>query len=185
MEGRARARRLAAAGARRVLDVGCGTGRHVAALLERGHEAFGSDASSSMIERARVLIGDASRFEEWRLEEPVPPALAGRAPGTPGHLHEQLRRALGDLPLEGAVQAAQLRERVQARDGEAEDRGRRAQGGLRVRRQVGADGPDDGPQPLGVVLGGDHRDPHAPGGGDRSAPEALPAKQRPSDTDFV
>ena len=40
-------------GARRVLDVACGTGWHAIALAQRGYEAVGVDISAGMIERAR------------------------------------------------------------------------------------------------------------------------------------
>ena len=45
-------RRLRAEGARRILDAGCGTGRHVAALREEGFLAYGADA----------YIGDGGSF---------------------------------------------------------------------------------------------------------------------------
>ncbi len=44
---------LRRAGARRVLDVGCGTGRHAIHLAEQGFEVLGADPSQEMIERAR------------------------------------------------------------------------------------------------------------------------------------
>jgi trans-aconitate methyltransferase len=54
----------------RVLDLGCGTGDHVAALRERGVAAIGIDASVEMVQRARakhpglpVSVGDARRLE--------------------------------------------------------------------------------------------------------------------------
>lgn len=37
-----------------VLDVGCGTGEHVLYLRERGHEAWGIDASARAIEKAEA-----------------------------------------------------------------------------------------------------------------------------------
>jgi trans-aconitate methyltransferase len=54
-----------------VLDVGCGTGDHVALLRSRGVEAFGVDASATMIARARdkyphltcFAVGDARRLD--------------------------------------------------------------------------------------------------------------------------
>jgi len=72
--------RLRAAGARRILDVGCGTGRHVGALVERGYEAFGSDASDAMLDQARAHVGPPTRFVPWRLEETAPAALVDIAP---------------------------------------------------------------------------------------------------------
>ena len=40
-------------GARRVLDVACGTGHHAIALAERGYEVVGTDISAGMVRRAR------------------------------------------------------------------------------------------------------------------------------------
>lgn len=40
-------------GVQRVLDVGCGTGRHAIALAERGYEVLGMDASEGMVSQAR------------------------------------------------------------------------------------------------------------------------------------
>jgi glycine/sarcosine N-methyltransferase len=40
-------------GARRVLDVACGTGHHAIALAERGYEVVGTDISAGMVGRAR------------------------------------------------------------------------------------------------------------------------------------
>ena len=45
-------------GARRVLDVGCGTGRHAIHLAEQGFEVVGVDPSQQMIERAVANAGD-------------------------------------------------------------------------------------------------------------------------------
>ena len=45
---------LAQHGARRVLDVACGTGQHAIALARRGYEVVGADVSRGMIERARA-----------------------------------------------------------------------------------------------------------------------------------
>jgi len=44
---------LSAVGARRVLDVACGTGMHAIALAERGYDVTGVDASGGMIAKAR------------------------------------------------------------------------------------------------------------------------------------
>jgi len=41
----------------RVLDLGCGFGRHLVALRERGLEAFGLDRSLALLSRARELSG--------------------------------------------------------------------------------------------------------------------------------
>ena len=59
-------RQLQANGARRVLDVACGTGRHALALAARGYAVTGTDLSPPMIERAQILSaseGKAVRFE--------------------------------------------------------------------------------------------------------------------------
>ncbi len=57
---------LQAAGARRVLDVACGTGAHAIALAQRGYEVVGADLSAAMIDvaRARAAASAAAvRFE--------------------------------------------------------------------------------------------------------------------------
>jgi SAM-dependent methyltransferase len=48
---------------RRVLDLGCGTGRHAALLADRGYEMFGVDRSAAMLDNARAR-GTAARFAE-------------------------------------------------------------------------------------------------------------------------
>jgi SAM-dependent methyltransferase len=45
-----------------VLDVGCGTGRHTAYLVERGHTVLGIDPSEGMLQVARSKV-PAARFE--------------------------------------------------------------------------------------------------------------------------
>jgi len=65
-------KRLHATGARRILDAGCGTGRHVAALREKGFLAYGADASEEMVGRARAF-GAPEWFCEWRMGD-APPA---------------------------------------------------------------------------------------------------------------
>ena len=47
-------RQLAVVGAKRVLDVACGTGKHSIALGQRGYEVTGVDLSVAMVERARA-----------------------------------------------------------------------------------------------------------------------------------
>ncbi|MHC4937472.1 MAG: class I SAM-dependent methyltransferase [Planctomycetota bacterium] len=54
--------------AKRVLDVGCGTGQHVAALLREGFDAYGADASEQMLENAV----ERDRLTLWRMGEPCP-----------------------------------------------------------------------------------------------------------------
>jgi SAM-dependent methyltransferase len=71
---------LAKSGAKRVLDVGCGTGRHVQALLDEGLDAHGADVSDEMLAQAHVLVGDPLRLHRWRLGDPVPPAISVLGP---------------------------------------------------------------------------------------------------------
>lgn len=65
-------KQLHAAGARTILDAGCGTGRHVAALREEGFVAYGADASEEMVARARAF-GKPEWYCEWRMGD-APPA---------------------------------------------------------------------------------------------------------------
>lgn len=74
-------RHLDAVGAKRVLDVGCGTGQHVRALREAGYDAHGCDASADMLDRSRALVDDmAAHFWRWRLGETAPKPLRAAAP---------------------------------------------------------------------------------------------------------
>jgi len=66
-------------GAREVLDVGCGTGRHVSALLECGFEVHGVEPSPQMRAQAEARVG-AGRLHDWALGTPCPPGLLERAP---------------------------------------------------------------------------------------------------------
>jgi SAM-dependent methyltransferase len=72
--------RLAAAGARRVLDAGCGTGRHVRALLDAGFDALGADASEAMLAQAREHVGDPARLHAWRMGTAASAELEAAAP---------------------------------------------------------------------------------------------------------
>lgn len=56
----------------RVLDAGCGPGLYAEALLERGAEVLGFDASTAMVELARERVGNRAEFRLARLEEPLP-----------------------------------------------------------------------------------------------------------------
>lgn len=47
---------------RRLLDVGCGTGKSFLPLLSQGWQVTGCDISSAMLERARTKTGDAVRL---------------------------------------------------------------------------------------------------------------------------
>ena len=66
--------------ARKVLDVGCGTGRHARALIDAGYDTHAADASADMLERAGKLIGDPARVHRWVLGEPAPSSLVAAAP---------------------------------------------------------------------------------------------------------
>lgn len=96
------------AGARRVLELGTGTGETAAALLERHPEAelVGLDESSAMLGEARLrLPGDRVQLRVARLEEPLPDGpfdLVASAlcvhhlgPDEKRSLFERLREALG------------------------------------------------------------------------------------------
>jgi SAM-dependent methyltransferase len=48
---------------KRLLDVGCGTGKSLIPMLERGWEASGCDISPAMLAIARAKIGDVARLE--------------------------------------------------------------------------------------------------------------------------
>ena len=71
---------LDAIDARRVLDVGCGTGRHVHALREAGYEAMGADVSGEMLDQAAALTGHGEWFHPWPLGQTPPPSLTEAAP---------------------------------------------------------------------------------------------------------
>jgi SAM-dependent methyltransferase len=73
-------RELNATGAKRVLDAGCGTGRHVQALLERGFDAHGADVSDEMLAKARELLGGGERLHAWRMGEAPPATLRDASP---------------------------------------------------------------------------------------------------------
>ncbi len=72
-------RLLAAAGARRVLDTACGTGRHAIALAQRGYEVVGADLSAAMVAQARANAAAA------QVEVPfIQAGLGHLAAGIPG-----------------------------------------------------------------------------------------------------
>jgi SAM-dependent methyltransferase len=56
----------------RALDVGCGTGASLEALIAAGFEASGVDPSPGMLERARARLGDAVELGVAALPEPLP-----------------------------------------------------------------------------------------------------------------
>ena len=87
---------------RRLLDVGCGTGKSFLPMLERGWEVTGCDISASMLELARSKAGDAARLTVadmrelpvlgefdlvWALDDTVNYLLSG----------EELERALAGM----------------------------------------------------------------------------------------
>ncbi len=55
---------------RRVLDAGCGPGFYLEALLARGAEVLGCDASPRMIALAKKRVGERARLWVQALEEP-------------------------------------------------------------------------------------------------------------------
>jgi SAM-dependent methyltransferase len=59
----------------RILDAGCGTGRHAAELSRRGHELVLADASASLLEQALRQLPDAEAHHgdlaALRLDQPV------------------------------------------------------------------------------------------------------------------
>jgi SAM-dependent methyltransferase len=71
---------LGSVGAERVLDVGCGTGQHAAALLEHGYDVHGADVSEDMRTRACEAVADAARVHAWELGQPPPESLREAAP---------------------------------------------------------------------------------------------------------
>lgn len=55
----------------RILDAGCGTGPLAAALIERGADVTGFDASSAMIKIARQRLGESADLHVADLGEPL------------------------------------------------------------------------------------------------------------------
>lgn len=86
-----------------VLDVGCGTGTHAAALTARGYTVTGVDADPQMLERARALhpevkfvAGDAQNL---RIEDRFDAAFSNAAlhwMTDQGAALHSIRRCLGD-----------------------------------------------------------------------------------------
>jgi len=63
-------------GFRRVLDVGCGTGRDVLELLRRGHDAYAMDACDAMLSLAREAFRREGVAPEGRILRDTLPELA-------------------------------------------------------------------------------------------------------------
>jgi SAM-dependent methyltransferase len=57
---------------RRILDAGCGSGLHFAALRDRGALMAGFDASAGMLEQARRRLGDDADLRVAELGGPLP-----------------------------------------------------------------------------------------------------------------
>jgi len=53
----------------KVLDAGCGTGRDLKFFLSHAFDAHGLDASQSMVEHSRTLIGDPRRVRHLMLQD--------------------------------------------------------------------------------------------------------------------
>lgn len=100
-EARALLRRLRAAGARRgdtVVDLGCGPGHFLAALLRAGYEAVGVDASAAMLALARKRAPEARLLRASLDAATLPACAAITALGEPlDYLASdaRVRRALG------------------------------------------------------------------------------------------
>ena len=64
---------------RRVLDLACGTGQYTQALLDRGVQAWGVDASADLIELAKTRTGLGDRFLLGDMRDPAcyPPGPFG------------------------------------------------------------------------------------------------------------
>jgi SAM-dependent methyltransferase len=65
-----------AAGCRRVLDAGCGVGRHLFPLLQAGFRVWGADCDAQVLTLLRARLGDA--------DAPLVQADLGRLPFRPG-----------------------------------------------------------------------------------------------------
>jgi len=66
---------LRESGASKLLDFGCGTGRHLVYLAKEGFDMYGFDASSTAIERAREALKSENLFADlrvWDMTRPLP-----------------------------------------------------------------------------------------------------------------
>jgi SAM-dependent methyltransferase len=66
---------------RKILDIGCGTGRDLAFLLRKGKDAYGADASKEMIAAANATITAAGLSGAGRLFEVALPDLSAFSEG--------------------------------------------------------------------------------------------------------
>lgn len=62
-------------GAKRILDLGCGTGRHVVYFARQGFEVFGFDTSPTAVELTKEWLANAglnAEIRKHRMEHPFP-----------------------------------------------------------------------------------------------------------------
>lgn len=53
----------------RILDIGCGTGRHSLELARRGYDVTGIDLSTSMIEKAKALAIKENQIIDFQVRD--------------------------------------------------------------------------------------------------------------------
>lgn len=135
----------------RVVDAGCGTGRHVRALASLGYRAVGVDRSAELIAQARRLGADAELVVgdllTWR---PKVPAAAVLCRGVLNDLTGAAERAaalpaLAAMLARGGVLVADVREWERSAERYAdgrrlERRGTTARGEVVLRSEMRADG---------------------------------------------
>jgi len=71
--------RLAREGRRRVLDIGCGLGRHVIYLVGRGFDVVGTDIAPSAVERCRAKLAQVAEAEGASSRSHSEPGAGGTA----------------------------------------------------------------------------------------------------------